>query len=135
VRRQVLGDAALQNETPERAVDEYGHARALLAREPPAAQASELISRAGGGGAGQAPTEGANPFAVNLHLDAGLMGGDSDSAITETSNALWRSPRASSWRSAPANTAKLGQPADIQEGIAARPPVLEDCLKGEDNTG
>jgi len=55
------------------------------------ASASELIAKIGGDSSATSSssrTEGSNPFAVNLHLDAGLMGGaqtDDDAALTPTS--------------------------------------------------
>jgi hypothetical protein len=51
-------------------------------------KADELISHVGGGSAntGKAPADGTHQNTVNLHLDAGLMGGDSSDSSSSSSS-------------------------------------------------
>jgi len=64
-----------------------------------AAEANELISHVGGGSgnAGSPPTSGANPLAVGLHLESGLMGGGgaSDSSDDDASTESHDEPSSS----------------------------------------
>lgn len=110
------------------------------------AMASELIAHVGGGGGGERPAaspkgEGANAFAVNLHLNGGLMGGadaGDDSAAPEHDDTAVPPPPPPAVPTVPAaplavenpfeSTLKSDFAADLQPNVAAS---WQDPIKSE----
>jgi hypothetical protein len=100
-----------------------------------ASKADELIAHVGGGSAntGKAPADGTHQNTVNLHLDAGLMGGDSSDSSSSSSGSSDDSAASSSDSSAaappppPASQSEGGSDglADAFAGSADATPAVE----------
>jgi len=105
-----------------------------VAKRADSSSASDFIAKVGGGaGIGSTAPDGSSPSAVNLHLDAGLMGGGSAAADDDGTPPPTSAPLPQPSGSPEERAASQGEGDEVADAILSRSPKPSESGAGDES--